>query len=101
MLFITVIKIAITGKLTRHTSMFPPTSSSLQRYQYSLDSFVFFFFKAIDNAVAAEGLARVATLKSSMRYTIFQWVARGIFEKHKLLYVKKEKENALVFGRCL
>ena len=66
--------------------------------------FVFFFFKAIDNAVASEGLARVATLKSSMRYTIFQWVARGIFEKHKLLYVKRTgrmRSFSVVLSGCL
>ena len=37
--------------------------------------------------MAAEGLARVHELKKSLRYTIFQWVARGIFERHKLLYL--------------
>ena len=56
-------------------------------YQYSLDAFVFFFFKGIHNAKAAEGLERIKTLKASLRYTVFQWVARGLFEKHKLLYL--------------
>ena len=49
--------------------------------------FTLLLLKGIDNAAAAEGLAHVGELKKCLRYTIFQWVARGIFEKHKLLYL--------------
>ena len=36
-------------------------------YQYSLESFIKFFF--------------------NIRYTIYQWVSRGLFEKHKLIFL--------------
>jgi dynein heavy chain len=55
-------------------------------YQYSLDAFVQFFFKGISKAVAApDEVARVANLKASIRFTIFTWVSRGLFEDHKII----------------
>jgi dynein heavy chain len=57
-------------------------------YQYSLDSFVIYFFKAIERAAPAETQAeRVGVLRESLRYTIFQWCCRGLFEAHKLIYL--------------
>jgi dynein heavy chain len=53
-------------------------------YQYSLESFTTFFFKAIEKtAVFEEEEHRVLALRSSIRMTIYQWVSRGLFEKHK------------------
>jgi len=55
-------------------------------YQYSLDSFVSFLYKAIDRTEAAEDIGeRVKKLVSMIRITIFRWVNRGLFEEHKLI----------------
>jgi dynein heavy chain len=57
-------------------------------YQYSLDSFVQFFYKAIEKAIADENEnQRVLNLRESLRFTIFTWVARGLFEEHKLIFL--------------
>jgi dynein heavy chain len=53
-------------------------------YQYSLESFVTFFFKAIEKTEAFEEEEnRVYALREQIRMTIYQWVSRGLFEKHK------------------
>ena len=53
-------------------------------YQYSLESFTTFFFKAIEKAeVFEDEEPRVLALREMIRMTIYQWVARGLFEKHK------------------
>jgi dynein heavy chain len=62
-------------------------------YQYSLDAFEYFFAKALDVAETPEGESsdanilqqRVANLRFSLRLTIYTWVCRGLFEKHKLI----------------
>ena len=57
-------------------------------YQYSLDSYNSFFLKSITKAVPADKLDdRVANLVASLRMTIFTWVARGLFERHKLIFL--------------
>ena len=57
-------------------------------YRYSLDSFVMFFFRAIERAIASENqLDRVVNLRESLRLTIFTWVSRGLFESHKLIFL--------------
>jgi dynein heavy chain len=57
-------------------------------YQYSLDSFVSYFYKSIKIAPASEDQAeRVAHLRETLRFTIFQWCCRGLFEAHKLIYL--------------
>eukprot|EP00828_Plagiopyla_frontata_P040725 TRINITY_DN55_c0_g1_i5.p1 TRINITY_DN55_c0_g1~~TRINITY_DN55_c0_g1_i5.p1 ORF type:complete len:913 (-),score=135.15 TRINITY_DN55_c0_g1_i5:161-2899(-) len=53
-------------------------------YQYSLDSFINFFRKAIDR-VLVQDETRVEALRQGIRYTIYQWVSRGLFERHKLI----------------
>lgn len=53
-------------------------------YQYSLDSFINFFRKAIDR-VSVQDETRVEALRQGIRYTIYQWVSRGLFERHKLI----------------
>jgi dynein heavy chain len=58
-----------------------------QMYQYSLDAFITFFMKAMGKAKAAETTKeRVVTLRESIRITVFTWVNRGLFEKHKLIF---------------
>lgn len=56
-------------------------------YQFSLNAFVSFFRKAMDRAEPSPILnERVQNLCSSIRMTIFTWVARGLFEEHKLIF---------------
>jgi len=56
-------------------------------YQYSLDSFVTFLYKAIDRTQACEDVSeRVGKLIASIRMVIFRWVNRGLFEEHKLIF---------------
>ena len=57
-------------------------------YQYSLDSFLLYFARAVHRATANPDItARVKLLQASLRLTIFTWVARGLFEQHKLLFL--------------
>lgn len=56
-------------------------------YQYSLESFTTFFFKAIEKtAQFDEEEHRVLALRDMIRMTIYQWVSRGLFEKHKQIF---------------
>lgn len=53
-------------------------------YQYSLESFTTFFFKAIEKTEMFEDEEpRVVALRAMIRMTIYQWVSRGLFEAHK------------------
>jgi dynein heavy chain len=55
-------------------------------YQYSLDAFVTFLFKAIERAEQSEDpQERSKKLVAMIRITIFRWVARGLFERHKII----------------
>lgn len=57
-------------------------------YQYSLDSFTMSFLKALKIAPAATNpLERVQNLQSVLRHTIFKFVNRGLFAKHKLIFL--------------
>jgi len=57
-------------------------------YQYSLESFTTFFFKAIDKTETfEEEEPRVLALRQSIRMTIYQWVSRGLFERHKQIFL--------------
>ena len=56
-------------------------------YQYSLEAFTTFFFKAIDKTEQFEDEEpRVLALRDMIRMTIYQWVSRGLFEKHKQIF---------------
>lgn len=55
-------------------------------YQYSLESFIFFFLKAI-NRTTEKGEERIPRLILNIRYTIYQWISRGLFERHKLIFL--------------
>lgn len=53
-------------------------------YQYSLESFGMFYFKAIgETPEEDDDKEKVRNLVSQIRMTVFQWVARGLFERHK------------------
>jgi dynein heavy chain len=68
--------------------MITQLSSVEHMYQYSLDSFVGFLYRAIDRTVSVENEqieSRVERLVASIRITIFKWVSRGLFERHKLI----------------
>lgn len=56
-------------------------------YQYSLESFTTFFFRAIEKTEQfEEEEPRVLALRDSIRMTIYRWVSRGLFEKHKQIF---------------
>ncbi|RYH32012.1 hypothetical protein EON65_01475, partial [archaeon] len=57
-------------------------------YQYSLDSYTMFFLKALKAAPpAASPPERVSNLQLTLRSTIFKFVNRGLFAKHKLIFL--------------
>ena len=57
-------------------------------YQYSLESFNTFFFKAFDKTPSFDtDEKRVLELREQIRTTIYQWVSRGLFEKHKQIFL--------------
>jgi dynein heavy chain len=59
-------------------------------YQYSLDSFQTFFFKAIDKTEQfEEEEQRVLALRELIRLTVYSWVSRGLFERHKLIFMSQ------------
>ncbi|CAE7205816.1 ODA4, partial [Symbiodinium sp. KB8] len=59
-------------------------------YQYSLDSFMLYFFKAIREAPASDTVEeRVASLRTTLRLAIYTWVSRGLFEDHKLVLLSQ------------
>jgi dynein heavy chain len=59
-------------------------------YMYSLESFSIFFYKAIAKAVECEDDAeRVAALVGTIRMTVFQWIARGLFQRHKQIFLSQ------------
>ena len=56
-------------------------------YQYSLDAFITFFYKAMKKAAKSEKISeRVTNLRNEIRFVVFTWVSRGLFEKHKLIF---------------
>lgn len=56
-------------------------------YQYSLKSFEYFFYKAIENTRANEDeIARGLELRQNIREQVYQWVSRGLFERHKQIF---------------
>ena len=58
-------------------------------HQYSLDSFVMFFLKALRMIPVAIVMKneRVQALQSILRMTIFKFVNRGLFAKHKIIFL--------------
>merc|ERR1740138_1887489 len=69
-------------------------------YQYSLDSFVTFLYKAIERTPPTEDLhERSLSLISTIRMTIFRWVNRGLFEAHKLIFCSMLTFKLFQLGR--
>lgn len=57
-------------------------------YQYSLESFLTFLLKAVDKTPHYDELEnRVVNLRENIRSTIYQWVSRGLFERHKQIFL--------------
>ena len=57
-------------------------------YQYSLGSFREFFQKAMERTEqCATEEKRVIALRAKIRFIIYEWVARGLFEKHKKIFL--------------
>jgi dynein heavy chain len=68
-------------------------------YQYSLDSFLYFFKKSVCKAPAKDDLQeRVLSLRDSLRITVFTWVSRGLFERHKLIFLAQLTFNLIKRG---
>jgi len=55
-------------------------------YQYSLESFKNFFFKAMDET-AVQGEGRILALREKIRIVIYQWIKRGLFVAHQLIFL--------------
>ncbi|RHY34017.1 hypothetical protein DYB32_001198 [Aphanomyces invadans] len=58
-------------------------------YQYSLDAFLVFFYKAMDSVTGetSDAQERVSLLRRSVLLTLFTMVSRGLFEDHKFLFL--------------
>ena len=55
-------------------------------YQYSLDAFLLYFYKAIREAPESDDDAvRVNNLRDTLRFVVYTWISRGLFERHKLI----------------
>ncbi|KAL7489135.1 hypothetical protein ACHAW6_014715 [Cyclotella cf. meneghiniana] len=68
-------------------------------YQYSLDSFLTFFVKSVQKAPSKDNLKdRVISLRDSLRISIFTWVSRGLFERHKLIFLAQLTFNLMKRG---
>merc|ERR1711871_1087534 len=68
-------------------------------YQYSLDMFVMYFYKSIERAIPAEKLPeRCLNLKSCLRITIYTMVCRGLFVRHKLIFLAQLTFNLMKRG---
>jgi len=68
-------------------------------YQYSLDNFNTFFEKSVLTAEIQDRLQdRVESLRESLRMTVFTWVSRGLFERHKLMFLAQLTFNLMKRG---
>lgn len=57
-------------------------------YQYSLESFNTFFFRAFEKTPDFDtDEKRVLELREQIRTTIYQWVSRGLFVRHKQIFL--------------
>ncbi len=68
-------------------------------YQYSLDSYFKVFLKSITKAEKADSVEqRVSNLCETLRYTIYSWVSKGLFERHKLILLAQLTFNLMKRG---
>jgi len=72
-------------------------------YQYSLEAFSRFFFKGMERAVPNDKdvSARVANLRAAVRWTVFVWVQRGLFDRHRLVFLTQLTLGLLRAGGLL
>ena len=57
-------------------------------YQYSLEGFQTFFDKGIQKTPKEEkGSNRIKRMVLVIRETIYQWISRGLFERHKIIFL--------------
>lgn len=57
-------------------------------YQYSLDSFYKFFKYAIHRTKPSADIeTHIINLRNKIRYKIYQWVRRGLFERHRQIFL--------------
>lgn len=57
-------------------------------YQYSLEGFQAFFDKGIQRTPKEEkGTDRIKRMVLVIRETIYQWISRGLFERHKIIFL--------------
>jgi len=69
-------------------------------YQFSLDSYMIYFYIAIANATPKEVQEeRVLELRESLRFTIYQMVCRGLFEAHKLIMLTQLTFTLMLRGK--
>lgn len=69
-------------------------------YQYSLDAFMLYFYKAIREAPSSEDIrARVEALRDTLRLVMFRWVSRGLSERHKLILLCQLTFQLLARGK--
>ena len=69
-------------------------------YQYSLDSFMLYFYKAIRETPKAEELKqRVEFLKDTLRLVIYTWVGRGLCESDKLILMSQIAFTLMARGK--
>jgi len=69
-------------------------------YQYSLDSFMLYFYKAIRETPKADELKqRVENLKETLRLCIYTWVGRGLAEQDKLILMAQLTFTLMARGK--
>ena len=70
-------------------------------YQYSLDAFMVYFYKAMRGCTATveDVPARVQALRQALRLAVFTWVSRGLFERHKLILLAQITFTLMSRGR--
>ncbi|RYY38153.1 hypothetical protein EON62_00615, partial [archaeon] len=69
-------------------------------YQYSLDSYMLYFYKAIREAPKSDDvLTRVGSLRDTLRLIIYTWVSRGLFERHKLILMAQLAFQLMARGK--
>jgi dynein heavy chain len=60
---------------------------------------MYFFEKSVKKAEPKDDLnSRVESLRDSLRMTIFTWVARGLFERHKIIFMAQLTFNLMKRG---
>uniref|UniRef100_A0A8D2N8R8 Dynein axonemal heavy chain 17 n=1 Tax=Zonotrichia albicollis TaxID=44394 RepID=A0A8D2N8R8_ZONAL len=69
-------------------------------YQFSLKAFQGVFQKAMERAAPAESLAgRVLSLTDSITFSVFQYTARGLFERDKLTFTAQLTFQILLMNK--